>query len=885
MIIDVFLQISYYQSFWKCSDMKKMKCIINIILVISFLFSGTDAVWANRRDENVGSATEETNAVNYGSGILVTWSSVEGATGYIIYRRAMRKKDSEWTAFARWNNTTSLSFLDTKVYEGTKYQYSIRAYYGDDPLTNEQLGPEGPITDVLIYSKKPDITDMTTTTNVDDGILVEWAEVEGATGYIVYRRAWNATSEGWSQFNRMSATETLSWTDTTVYAGTRYQYGIKAYYGSDPQNMTYVGAVGPLSKNVRVTSRKVFALTREGNTITIQWMPSKVFTGYEIQYSTNSEFDQFDTLKISNWRVSSETLTVSEEIGSYYFRLRSYHELNNATYYGAWAYASIHESAEYPDRVVTQQFALVNGEKVYVLDVEDNGSYLFLPAETDTSCIKLYSDNGDQILFVDGDDMLDEINISDYLGIISNVFEADYIVVTDDDNQDLSEIRHLNIMKGANIGTVYYHSDDAENNGIEWVETDRNNRGTGTACITDSTGEIIYNGKIDDIHIRGNLSLQDPKKGYQIKLSKKTALVGKEKGKKWVLLAMYKDPLRISDLVMKYIANISNDKYSAHETLVNLYYDGQYRGLYCLSEKNEVKSNRIDITDMEEYYEEQDPEYGENIDLAIGKNKYNNEFQYQNGLVGPSELGGYLLEMNNLYMDDSCGFFFTGNGFKRYVSVDSPEYGSKEAIEYISEYFQEFVDAVYGSQDEKIGWNPNTELYYYDYCDMESLINTYLIQTIASNNDAFWKSQYFYKDVNGKMYSGPTWDMDMSFGTAWSYQTNPREDTVRSQAISGGLINIPGFRTRLKERYFEHYQSLLSSLLGENDIIPSFMEFYNIAKENLLMDTILWPAKCKSGNGIMQWDPAESLDTIVEYRIEWIRSHKDFLDTYFANME
>ena len=51
-----------------------------------------------------------------------------------------------------------------------------------------------------------------------------------------------------------------------------------------------------------------------------------------------------------------------------------------------------------PENAVTQVYTLVNGEKVYVLDVGDLGYYLFLPSEADISCISLYSDTGEQVL-------------------------------------------------------------------------------------------------------------------------------------------------------------------------------------------------------------------------------------------------------------------------------------------------------------------------------------------------------------------------------------------------------------------------------------------------------------------------------------------------------
>ena len=538
-----------------------------------------------------------------------------------------------------------------------------------------------------------------------------------------------------------------------------------------------------------------------------------------------------------------------------------------------------------PENAVTQVYTLVNGEKVYVLDVGDLGYYLFLPSEADISGISLYSDTGEQVLFKDGDGLAETVDLSESVPNENNIVVTDFLIVSDPDDPGSSEAVRLNIMKGENIGTVYYTSNDSENNGLDWIDASKSHRGTGTAVIIGADGQELYNGKIDDIHIRGNSSLADPKKGYQIKLSKKAALVGDEKGKKWVLLAQYKDPLRMSDYIMKGVAKVSDDRYSADATLVNLYYDGRYRGVYDLSEKNEVKSNRIDITDMEEYYEEQYPGYGESTAISTATNKYGNSFHYQEGLEGPAEPGGYLFEMNSFYPEGNSGFFYTVNDKELYANMASPEYGSKEAIAYISEYFQEFVNAVYGSEEGMAGWDPETGLFYYDYCDPDSLVNSYLLQTVCSNADGFWKSQYFYKDVNEIMHSGPIWDLDLSFGTSWDYQNEPDRDILAAQAISGSLAKIPNFRNKLKERYFDHYQSILASLLGEDDKVPSFMDVYESVKPDLLMDSVLWPVKFKCGTGAMRWAEDESLDTIAEYRVDWIRAHKAFLDSYFESFD
>ncbi len=284
-----------------------------------------------------------TTAKNVGSGILVEWDAVEGAAGYVVYRRAMKTGETAWTTFARWNNTKDLSFLDTKVYEETKYQYGIKAYYGDDPTTTTKLGPVGPMTTAVIYSKKPAATTKMTTENVDNGIKITWNSVKGATGYVIYRRAWSTTTDGWTTFERWNNTTGTTFTDTKVYAGTRYQYGIKAYYGNDPKNMAYVGEVGPLSTNVRITTRKILDSyygypkpDPSNGFIHVKWDQSSLFTGYELQYSENKYFKDAVTLTIDNKKNNEATFNAGAG-KTYYFRVRSYHIYAGVMYYGAWS--------------------------------------------------------------------------------------------------------------------------------------------------------------------------------------------------------------------------------------------------------------------------------------------------------------------------------------------------------------------------------------------------------------------------------------------------------------------------------------------------------------------------------------------------------------------
>ena len=118
--------------------------------------------------------------------------------------------------------------------------------------------------------------------------------------------------------------------------------------------------------------------------------------------------------------------------------------------------------------------------------------------------------------------------------------------------------------------------------------------------IPASGKEPIYDGALTQIKARGNSTFKYyPKKSYQIKLDKKTKLIsGTEKGKTWVLLAGYTDATKLSDQMWKDVGVAVNAPYTARAEHVDLYFDGEYRGSYTLSEKNQINGNRIDITDM-----------------------------------------------------------------------------------------------------------------------------------------------------------------------------------------------------------------------------------------------------------------------------------------------
>ena len=173
--------------------------------------------------------------------------------------------------------------------------------------------------------------------NVENGIRVSWEPVPGAKGYVIYRRAWNLQSNGWTEFKRWNNTTAATWTDTAVYAGTRYQYGVKAYF-DDPMDNFNLGIVGPLKTTVRITTRRLLGVDAGKQQMTVRWSGSKYCTGYQIKYSTDPNFKKDVTAyKVTRPDTYRNTVKDLASGTTYYVTIRSYTVFGGMTYFGEWS--------------------------------------------------------------------------------------------------------------------------------------------------------------------------------------------------------------------------------------------------------------------------------------------------------------------------------------------------------------------------------------------------------------------------------------------------------------------------------------------------------------------------------------------------------------------
>lgn len=210
--------------------------------------------------------------------ITVKWNAVKNVDGYRLYRKA--EGETKWSQIAK---ITGTSYTDKNVKAGTVYTYTVRAYKGNTLSGYDKTGWVG------VILKTPTVK----ISNAEKGVKVAWSQVNGATGYTVYRSQYNPSTNKWSSWkNRGTAKATKSsWVDTKVTSGVNYKYTVRAINGSCKSAYKASSALLYLAQP-KVTISNV------ADGINVKWTKAAGATGYRVY---RSQLDEA-TGKWTSWK-------------------------------------------------------------------------------------------------------------------------------------------------------------------------------------------------------------------------------------------------------------------------------------------------------------------------------------------------------------------------------------------------------------------------------------------------------------------------------------------------------------------------------------------------------------------------------------------------------
>ncbi|MBQ7474694.1 MAG: CotH kinase family protein [Clostridia bacterium] len=388
------------------------------------------------------------------------------------------------------------------------------------------------------------------------------------------------------------------------------------------------------------------------------------------------------------------------------------------------------------------------------------------------------------------------------------------------------------------IGTIRLETETGRD-----VESKKEYIGTTFSLSAPDGRGITY----DEISIRGRgqASWGLEKKSYKLKFPEKVCLMDDSgsgvKAKDWTLIACHSDKSLIRNyLGFKLASKLDGIEWTPYGELVHVYLNGEYRGVYLLSEHVEVAKGRVDIKD------------------------------------GTKDNIGFLIEYDSWATGDYNSDMFSSSGIKYSVQSD---FGNTDQVIAMKCHLETVFNAVREGDREKIE----------RLVDLRSAIDIYLINEVYRNNDVDWSSFFMYfKEPQGKLFFGPVWDLNLAFG-------NSSEQTSTSGLAVGHIISTTGkykgirnewlaaflsnewFREMAAERWKEIKDALRSTAAAE--IAGVKAKIADLERNFTVWDVL---------NTALGQEPAETLRfksclENVGYVENWLNSRIDWLDGYYSS--
>ena len=331
-----------------------------------------------------------------------------------------------------------------------------------------------------------------------------------------------------------------------------------------------------------------------------------------------------------------------------------------------------------------------------------------------------------------------------------------------------------------------------------------------------------------EIKGRGNYSWTGfDKKPYRIKLADKQPLLGMKKSKHFALLAHADDSNDrkgfMRNAVGFELSRMIGMTYTPDARPLEVVLNGDYIGLYFLTEHIRVDKDRVNIVEQED--EETDNE---------------------------KITGGWLVEIDN-YDDDPHITIKEGGKTTMWITYKTPEVLSPQQEQYLTEQMKLIDNLVYGDKNSDELWN---------YLDMDALAKFYIVQELTDNYESFHGSCYLHKELgeNEKWYFGPVWDFGSSFNRDKS-QYMYQGDVWHNHWIPE-ICKFPAFMNRVKEIWNEFYN-------GDYNNIYNFIDTH----ENLIAQ-----AAVKDKERWSQYHGSQTIGTYIERTTNVLRKNAEWLN-------
>ena len=290
------------------------------------------------------------------------------------------------------------------------------------------------------------------------------------------------------------------------------------------------------------------------------------------------------------------------------------------------------------------------------------------------------------------------------------------------------------------------------------------------------------------------------KKPYHIKLDTKQGLMGMNEGKHFMLMAHAEDYYGyLREGTAFELSRRIGMSYTPAEEPIEVVLNGDYIGLYFLTEQIRVNQHRVNIIE-----------------------------QKDKDTIPENITGGWLIEIDG-YPDENPILLDSRDGYWFPVVSHSPEVLSDIQHDYLVGLIDRIDELIYESDSLDCEWE--------QYLDMDSLACYYIVNEVMDNIESFSGSCYLHKQrgENTKLIFGPVWDFGNSFNRStpnYIYEDNP----IYMTHWLKGVLKFPKFRQCVIQHWKEFYDN---GLVGIDDFIDQYVEKIQAAS---ITNEARWPS-------------------------------------------
>lgn len=338
---------------------------------------------------------------------------------------------------------------------------------------------------------------------------------------------------------------------------------------------------------------------------------------------------------------------------------------------------------------------------------------------------------------------------------------------------------------GAVVGSVAAWGGVSGTLPVVYVETAGGVPVVSKTDYVDATCRIDSLGAVSDvmplqIRGRGHSSWKGVKKPYKLRFADKQPLMGMASNRHWALLKPTETTIAGLEL-----GRLMGMRWTPSLRPVEVVLNGDYLGLYFLTETVRIGRNRVNIFEQADM--ETDPE------------------------VIP---GGWLVEIDN-YRDECQITVAECARWNLTVRYHSPERLSPEQSAWLTDEFRIINRAIYSPDKRSVGWE--------EHIDVDAMARFFVLQEVMDNPDGFHGSFYLHKDLapGAKWVAGPVWDLTCYNRQKTDYTFRMKVHYGFTPHWIGELMEYDSFCRAVGDVWAEVYPERLEEIYAHVDSLVS----------------------------------------------------------------